>query len=221
MNYYDLKKLDYFKNIREEFINIIPSNPEQKILEVGAGGGDTLIAIKEMGNAIECVGVELFEIPNSNQKNKQIDKFIFANLETDELHLDEKYFDLVICGDVLEHLVDPWSVVENLTRFIKPGGLFILSIPNIREICTMYKIFFQKDFRYNIEGGILDKTHLRFFCKKNSLDLMTTNVLKPIAIFSNFEKKKKAKRKLLNLLTLGLFKDLLTPQYLIIAQKHK
>ena len=40
--------------------------------------------------------------------------------------------DLILCLDVLEHLVDPWSVVRRLSPLLAPGGRLIVSVPNIR-----------------------------------------------------------------------------------------
>lgn len=219
MSDYTSKNKDYFTNIREDIISLIPNNPSQRILEIGSGAGDTLVAIKDRKLANKCVGVELMQVENSNQKNPIIDEFMFANIETDELMFDKQSFDLIICADVLEHLVDPWAIVEKLTPFLKLNGFFIISVPNIREIATLRKIIFLKDFQYDEKGGILDKTHLRFFCKKNAIELMTTNQLKPIGYHPNYSRIPNHKRQLLNKLTLGLFSDLLTSQHLIVSQK--
>jgi 2-polyprenyl-3-methyl-5-hydroxy-6-metoxy-1,4-benzoquinol methylase len=105
-------------------------------------------------------------MPSSNQTNFAIDKFIVANLEMEDLNLPKEYFDVIIAGDVLEHLVDPWKFVENLTKFLKKDGIFIICVPNIREISTISKIFFGGSFKYDPERGIMDKTHLLFLCKK-------------------------------------------------------
>lgn len=219
MEIYSDKHTDYFLNARTDLISLLPANPANRILEIGAGGGNTLVMIKEKGLASEVVGVELFDIPNSNQRHPHIDRFIIGNLEHDPLHLSENYFDAIICGDVLEHLVDPWTVVKNMAALLKKGGLLITSTPNFREFKTLYKVVVKGDFGYEQEG-ILDKTHLRFFCKKNLYGLFNQEGLQITAIHSGFQvTETKNKRKWLNVLTLGLLKDFLTSQYLVVAQK--
>ena len=224
INHYTIKDAGYFANVRMDIISMIPQDPKQKILEIGAGTGNTLVYIKEKNIAAEVMGVELINIPDSNQQNPAIDRFQLANIEAENIKASENYFDTIICADVLEHLADPWTAVEKITRHLKPNGMLIVSMPNIREIKTISKIVFKADFKYEVEGGIMDKTHLRFFCKKNIRQLLTTTELTPVYSTPNFMLKVVAdgrKRRIINLLTLGLIKDLLTVQYIFIAKKKQ
>ena len=179
---YRNKGLSYYRNVREDIISLLPKNNSQKILEIGCGGGNTLVEIKERKLAQEVVGCDLFELENSFQKSPKIDRLIIANLESDNLFLEDNYFDVIIAGDVLEHLVDPWKVISDISKFLKNGGLFIVSLPNFREINTLSKIVLKGRFQYNPMGGIMDKTHLRFFCKKNIIELCDVREFKLINI---------------------------------------
>ena len=141
-NLYQDKDISYYSSVRSDLLRLIPQNPLQKILEVGAAKGDTLVAIKEKKIAKEVVGIDLFEMPGTNQGNPLIDKFLITDIENDNLNsLEPEYFDVIICGDVLEHLADPWSVVVKLGMLLKKDGIFVSSIPNIRHYSTLYKIF--------------------------------------------------------------------------------
>jgi 2-polyprenyl-3-methyl-5-hydroxy-6-metoxy-1,4-benzoquinol methylase len=221
-NHYAVKGENYFSNIRKDIISLIPKNPDQKILEIGAGAGNTLLYIKENQLAREVMGVELIEIANSNQKHPLIDIFQIANIEQENIQAKEEYFDIIICADVLEHLVDPWTMVEKLSKYLRKDGLLIVSIPNIREWKTLGKIIFKGDFCYESAGGIMDKTHLRFFCKKNAYQMLNTPILSTIYCKPNFMLKvvpEGEKRRILNLITFRLFEDFLAIQYLFIARK--
>jgi 2-polyprenyl-3-methyl-5-hydroxy-6-metoxy-1,4-benzoquinol methylase len=222
LKHYTVKELTYFSNIRMDIISLIPLNPAQKILEIGAGAGNTLLFIKESNLAEEVMGVELMEIANSNQTNPLIDKFQIANIEQENIQAPEEYFDIIICADVLEHLVDPWSIIDKVSRCLKKDGLLIVSIPNIREWKTLFKVIFRGDFSYQSSGGIMDKTHLRFFCKKNIYQMLNTPILSTIYSKPNFMLKvvpEGKKRRIFNLLTFRLFEDFLATQYLFIARK--
>ena len=221
-DFYSEKKRDYFEGVRMDIISLLPRDKNQKILEIGAGAGNTLLYIKEKQLAAEVMGVELMKLPNSNQQHPLIDRFQIANIEREKINAEQEYFDVIICADLLEHLADPWTVVGMISTFLKPGALLIVSVPNFREIKTLCKIFFRKDFQYDPLGGILDKTHLRFFCKNNIRRLVTTNLLFPVYYTPNFLLKvlpDGKKRRIINLLTLGLFQDLLTVQYIFIAKR--
>lgn len=221
MDYYQNKVGDYFSNVRIELVNLLPKRNINRVLEIGAGGCNTLFYIKENQLAEEVHGIDIFPMENSFQSHESIDKFYLKNIEDIGFDLAPEHYDCIICGDVLEHLVDPWAIVQKIQKWIIPGGTLIVSIPNFREIGTLKKILINKDFQYAQEG-VLDKTHLRFFCKKNIIDLLTTSDLKPVKCLEAFLHHPGFKtRKLINLLTLGLFKDLLTPQYYVVCEKRK
>jgi 2-polyprenyl-3-methyl-5-hydroxy-6-metoxy-1,4-benzoquinol methylase len=220
--YYTIKEKKYFSYVRLDVISLLPSQPGQKVLEIGAGGGNTLLYIKENKLAGEVMGVELMRIPDSNQQHTLIDKFQIADIEKENINAPEEYFDVIICADILEHLTDPWNCVDKISRHLKKGGRLIVSIPNIREWKTLFRIIFLGDFRYETKGGITDITHLRFFCKKNIRQLMSTGSLSLIYCKPNIllkEVPEGKKRRLINRITLGLFLDFLAIQYLCVAEK--
>jgi len=221
-DHYLTKERKYFSNIRMDVISLLPPEPGQKILEIGAGGGDTLLYIKENKLAGEVMGVDLLNLPDSNQQHPLIDRFQVADIEKECINAPGEHFDIIICADVLEHLADPWTAVNRIALHLKKGGRLIASIPNIREWKTLYRVIFWGDFRYDAKGGIMDKTHLRFFCKKNIKELISTDSLFPVCCTPNIllkEVPEGKKRRMINRLTFGLFLDFLAIQYLCIAEK--
>jgi len=197
----------YFNKIRSEIVSLIPSK-ENKILDIGCGIGGTLLELKKSNKASLLVGVDIHAFET------KLDNFIVGDIEQIDLPYEKGFFDVIICADVLEHLIDPWKTVKRLTEYLKPSGLFIASIPNVRELKTMIKIFLSGDFRYD-EAGILDKTHLRFFCKKNSVDLMRqADLMIGRVTFSLCRE-----RNIMNKMSLGLFEEFIVDQYLIVATK--
>jgi len=207
----------YYSYIRTELVNFIPENTE-KLLEIGAASGDTLIYILEKKLASEVVGVDLIEIPESNQQNKAISKFIIADLDKTKLEFPKKNFDVILAGDVFEHLKDPWKQLNELSVFLKDKGLIICSLPNFRNYKVLFNIVFRGDFKY-AEKGILDKTHLRFFCKKNMINFFKTCGFEILILRSNLNYGKFKFKNLFNYLTFGIFKDFLVYQYYIVARK--
>jgi 2-polyprenyl-3-methyl-5-hydroxy-6-metoxy-1,4-benzoquinol methylase len=216
---YENKMNGYFSHCRTDLIDAIPRGRRNKILEIGAGSGETLLKAKELGVAEEIVGVELVPLENSNQSHPDMDRFIIGDIETADLALPREYFDVILSGDVLEHLVDPWKTVKRLSFYLKPKGYFITSIPNFREIKTLANVVLLGNFKYT-NTGILDNTHLRFFCKKNMVDLFEQNGFTVIKILSNLDLLKKGRRAFLNKLTFRLFAEFLEGEYLLVARKQ-
>lgn len=216
---YKVKNVDYFNNVRTDIIRLIPVSEKNKILEIGAGGGFTLAKIKELNLASEVIGLDLLEIPGSFQNHPIIDRFIIANIENSDLDLPLEYFDIIIAADVLEHLYSPEQVVDKLLKFLNKDGILIVSVPNIREIRTLYKIVIKGDFRYE-DSGIMDRTHIKFFCKKNIVELLQQSSLNIKRISPSFKLLPGGKIiKFINFISLSLFEDFLAYQYLIIAKK--
>jgi len=216
---YDQKDKIYFSNIRYDLINLIPpGNKYYKVLEIGCGYGDTLIEIKKQGIADEVTGIDLISFKKSNQE--KLDHFIAGDIEKLELNFISEEFDLIILGDVLEHLVDPWSVLKKIKQYLKQDGYIIASLPNIRYYPALLSIVVHGDFRYE-DAGILDRTHLRFFCKKNIIELFNSSDFCIETIMSAFDKETKGKRYWFNKLTFGLFHDFFVFQYLIRAKNKR
>ena len=204
-------------------ISLLPkSNSPLRILEVGAGGGDTLVTIKQKNLAKEVVGVDIFKLDNSNQDNLLIDNFLICNIETQSIPYSEGYFDVILCGDVVEHLIDPWASIRKMTFYLKKEGCIIISTPNFRNLKNFKKIYLEGDFKYDPAGGLLDKTHLRFFCKKNIIDLVKSDDLsfKSINSINDFpEYKFRPIIRFLNQLTFRLFEEFLSNQYVVVGIK--
>jgi 2-polyprenyl-3-methyl-5-hydroxy-6-metoxy-1,4-benzoquinol methylase len=219
MNYYDNKENEYYNQVRKDILPYIPVIKTAKFLDIGCSGGNVLCYLKETKIIEEAVGVDLMKIPQSNQQNLLLDKFILADVQQQQLNLPEQYFDIMLCADVLEHLQDPWATLEYLKKFMKKDGLLIISIPNIREFRALRKIFLKGDFLY-APSGILDKTHLRFFCKKNIIELVSGAgflIEKTAPTFKTCPSQKR--RNLFSKITLGIFDQFLAQQYIVTARK--
>lgn len=138
------------------------------VLEVGCSSGHFGEAIKEKANA-EVWGIEPYERFGKLAVDK-LDKVFISSVEAAVDHLPDKYFDVIYFNDVLEHLLDPYSVLEKIKGKLKDNGKIISSIPNIRYFRTFFKLLLKGEWDYTDEG-ILDRTHVRFFTKKSILKM--------------------------------------------------
>jgi hypothetical protein len=74
--------------------------------------------------------------------------------------------DLIIAGDVLEHLVNPWGALDRLRPYLGTSGKVIASVPNARNLVLISELLAQGEWRYE-RMGLLDITHLRFFTARS------------------------------------------------------
>jgi len=209
-----MEKSEYYTAIRDDIIEMVPDGV-RRILEVGCGAGFTGRAIKENRKGpIEVTGIEI-EAKVAEKAKENIDRVMVGNVETMELPFEKGYFDCIIYGDVLEHLVDPWNILIRHCGFLKKNGYVVMSIPNIAHYRTI-KMLCRKEWNYE-DRGILDKNHLRFFALNNIKEMLRNADLGIVRIKHKLSGSKS--KKILNKMFCGALSDYLTEQYIILARK--
>lgn len=157
---------------------LVPKNTS--VLEVGAGAGSVSRALIDW-NGCEVTAVEIDDA--SLERLRQIcGRVVKADLNDaswpDEL--GSKQYDVVVFGDVLEHLYDPVSALRAASKLLQPGGCVVVSIPHVGHNGVVSSLLLS-DFDYR-ESGLLDKTHVRFFGVKNIQDLVENSGLKIVDV---------------------------------------
>lgn len=216
---YEEKSENYYSNIRHDLIEFFEKKTYSRILEIGAAYGETLFYIKENGLATETVGIELYQDEKNKENYKNIDRFIFGNINEIDLSEYKNYFNLILLPDVLEHIYDPKKTLSIVHQLLSDDGEIVVSMPNIRHYSAFVRIFLKGDFSYD-ENGIFDYTHVRFYCKKNIQQLLESSnfkILKVEGSIRNFKGKSFAK--IINMISFGLFEQFLSNQYFFKAKK--
>jgi 2-polyprenyl-3-methyl-5-hydroxy-6-metoxy-1,4-benzoquinol methylase len=203
----------YYEKARPELVVQVEMNARQ-VLEIGCGNGITSAAIKRDRNAIEVWGVEVVpEAAAKARENPSLGQVFTGDIADVLTELPDSGFSHIIAGDVLEHLVDPWSVLSDLRTRLEPGGKIISSIPNIRTLSFIFKMLFSGRFEYK-DSGVLDRTHLRFFARKD-IELMFEG-----AGFTDIEITALSTRKnVLKRIGRMIFGDLVLKRFLITARR--
>ena len=209
-----MKDPKYYASKRDDVIEIVPVGVK-KVLEVGCGMGFTGRAIKEReAPGVEVTGIEI--VPEVAEKAKEnLDRIIVGNVENIGLPFDKEYFDCIIYGDVLEHLIDPWKVLKRHCVFLKKGAYMVMSIPNIAHY-SIFKMLWRKEWNYE-DMGILDNTHMRFFALNNIKSMISGAGLEIIKLNRKIGASKS--KKFFNKIFCGALTEYMTKQYIILARK--
>lgn len=215
-NDYQSKATGYFSNTRTDIEPALPPF-SASVLEIGCGTGATLAWLKASGRCKSTTGIELVA-EQADSASNVVDRVIQGSIESVDLTSWVDRFDLILCLDVLEHLNDPWALIENLSELLKPGGRLVASIPNVRHIRVLVPLLFKGEWTYS-GSGILDKTHLRFFTKKSAINLVTGSGLVTVNV-KELGLQGKSISSMLNKLTLGIFREIFACQYLIAVEKR-
>ena len=132
-----------------------------RVLDVGAASGTLARLCAGRGYIIR--GIE----PNVNwlgdAVNNYEDMFEGTLEQTPSTYLAG--YEAVVCGDILEHLVNPEEQLHRLVSAQQEDCLFIISVPNVANVWIRLKLLLGH-FDYS-DRGILDRTHLHFFTLKD------------------------------------------------------
>lgn len=210
---YHSKGLGYFDNPRLDILALMPKGAK-KVLEIGCGTGVTLAHLKELGLAHEVHGMEWVKL---DEAHPHVDQWFWGDAVSTLEHLEDGAYDAILCLDFLEHLADPWSFLEALKSKLSSSGCVIASLPNLRRVKVLWNLAVRGRFDY-AEEGIMDRTHLRFFTRKSALELMNSGGFE-VEEWKHSPFDSWSKGQIVNGLTLGLFRDFFTIQYLIRSVK--
>jgi 2-polyprenyl-3-methyl-5-hydroxy-6-metoxy-1,4-benzoquinol methylase len=143
---------------------------ERSVLDIGCGTGAMGAYIKGIMPGCVVHGVDIS--PDACEiAARRLDGVWCVDLDREPLPVTEIRYELVILGDLLEHLKRPDHFLADLHTRLAPGGRVILSVPNIANYSIRLRLL-AGEFRYT-ETGIMDKTHLRFFTMKTITGLFS------------------------------------------------
>jgi 2-polyprenyl-3-methyl-5-hydroxy-6-metoxy-1,4-benzoquinol methylase len=200
---------EYYSFVRREIAPLLPPLRKGRVLDIGCGNGDTSAWLKKIGIAGSVLGVE--RVPEAAEKaRRRLDEVVEGDAEA--VGFGDRRFDLCLCLDILEHMVDPWAFMERIGKYLAPGGVVIASIPNLRNYRVMKELVLRGRFEYR-PAGILDRTHLRFFTRHSACRLMETGGLRLQAVHEKMMRKKTYRR--IDRLTFGIFRDFFVSQFLL------
>lgn len=213
INYYPNKNNDfsYYENIRKDILTHIPKDVKC-VLSVGCGSGVTEAELIKRN--IKVVGIEIN--PEAAEMARKQGLIV---LEGNALEVDLSQtgysFDCLVYADVLEHLPDPVAVLRRHVESLQTKGTVIVSVPNFRHYSIFWQLFIRGQIKY-VDGGILDRTHLRITTRKMVLHWFDQVGLKPVGIsYQMFLRR----RKIISACLFGLAKEFISPQIICVGRK--
>jgi len=156
-----------YENPRPELQAHVPREA-RRILDLGCASGALGAALKARQKC-HVLGVER-DAAYVARAQEQLDEVLIADVEA----LDFSSLapvDCLICGDVLEHLVDPWRVLADAAARLPAGGTLVVSLPNVRYWETFWQLGAKGTWPRRALG-IFDRTHLRWFTLRDAHALL-------------------------------------------------
>lgn len=153
-------------------INILEKFIGKEILEIGCGNGVFAKKILSRFHLGRIYGIDISsDAINSACNYGIIGKCV--NVDAQDLPFEDNYFNTVICGDLIEHLISPDHLLEEAYRILKAGGYILITTPNLASWYNRLLLLFgQQPYftdistRYPVNGpfiSILPGNHLRLY----------------------------------------------------------
>lgn len=204
----------YFSDTKPVLLELVdPAG--MRVLDAGCGGGGNGILMKRAG-AAEVIGIELHPAAAA-QARAVLDRVVEGDLADLDLEaLGPATFDLVLTIDVLEHLVAPQDVLSRLVGLLRPGGLLVASIPNVAHVWVFANLLTQRWPQK--DRGIFDRTHLRFFARRDMVALLQGAGVEVITVRPYFTRYRSLRAMAL-LASLYVFRDFWARQFLLVGRK--
>lgn len=161
------------KSSHQQISSYVRAAKKEPILDVGTAQGFLGQLLQQTGLTIDAIepNPEWAEVARPYYRNLQL-----STVENAELPDDT--YRVVVCADVLEHVVDPVGAIEVLKKATTDDATFLISLPNVAHVAVRLMLLF--GLFPHMERGILDRTHLHFYTLDTAKAMLESAGLKVV-----------------------------------------
>ena len=149
---------------------VLMIGPNKKVLEIGPATGYVTKALRELGCEITSIEID----PKAARVARRYsNRTIQGDIETLDLRktLNDEKYDVILFGDILEHLKEPSAVLRRVRPYLKQIGRVVATVPNIAH-GSVRLLMLDGNFEPKLTG-LLDSTHLHFYTRKTLVELFS------------------------------------------------
>lgn len=157
------------------------------ILDIGCNDGRADVPLIEKGNTV--YGVDMVEEAAEVARSRGV-KALRMDITKDPLPFQDNFFDVIIAGDIIEHIFDTDDFMRKISAKLKMNGTLILSTPNLASLGRRLLLLFGRNpfCEYSLEdeiGGARPVGHIRYFVKKDLVGFLEKHGFKVESIISD------------------------------------
>jgi 2-polyprenyl-6-hydroxyphenyl methylase/3-demethylubiquinone-9 3-methyltransferase len=139
-------RLAYFRHVLADRLNLDPAG--LRALDVGCGGGFLAEEFAHLGCQVVGVDPSVVSIDTARGHATDVGLDIDYRVGTGEqLPVSDGEFDLAFCCDVLEHVSDLDRVISEISRSLKPQGVFLFDTVNRTRTSKLLAIKVMQEWR--------------------------------------------------------------------------
>jgi methionine biosynthesis protein MetW len=170
-----------YESLRPEVAELVPRGA-RRVLDLGCASGALGAELRARQGA-EVVGVEV-DPAYAEAAAARLDRVVEGDVEelaaAGELESLGR-FDCLVAADVLEHLRDPWGALRAVVELLEPGGVAVVSLPNVRFWPVLWSLAARGRWDRRAQG-VCDRDHLRWFTLRDARELLADAGLEPTAV---------------------------------------
>jgi SAM-dependent methyltransferase len=154
----------------------------QRIVDVGCGDGSATHLVSSLDPRNTVIGVDWSATALAQARARGL-LVVQGGVDTSGLPLPDGCADVVIMSELIEHLVDTDTAVDEVRRVLRPGGVLLLSTPNLAAWFNrgLVGLGIQPVFSEVSLRGIYGRPgsqvvgHLRLFTRRALVELLRAN----------------------------------------------
>jgi glycosyltransferase involved in cell wall biosynthesis/SAM-dependent methyltransferase len=165
-------------------LSLVPEKSGERILELGANPYFTTTLLRKFRDAELClanffdgVGADGKQRVKIAETGEEVEyAYRQFNIEKDAFPYDSDFFDVVLCCEIIEHLLsDPVNALTEIKRILKPGGVLVLTTPNVARLDNVRKIVSGENLYDPYSGHGPYGRHNREYTPQNLFSLLSAN----------------------------------------------
>jgi methionine biosynthesis protein MetW len=167
-----------------------------RVLDIGCGNGSLLGIAEAKFREVHGCDIALTALQEARTRGMRT---ICVDLNTTvPLPYQNESFDAITCLEVLEHVLDPFHLLRDLYRVLRPKGQVVLTTPNIRYFRNLYKLTFRGKFPHTTtDSFVWGGGHLHYFTRKDLASLLQKAGFEKIEFHLNQEQFTRSWKRLL------------------------
>lgn len=171
-------RLDDLNNVHSFAVLAVP--PRSRVLDIGGADGSVARVLAARGARVTVVERDADALEALRAAGVEVVGGDVEHLADEALGVAA--FDVVLLLDVLEHLVHPAELLARVARWLVPGGLVMISVPNVAHGAVRVSLLQGRFPRPEV--GLLDRTHLHFFDRAQLDALLAGAALAPLDVLT-------------------------------------
>ena len=159
-----MSKSGYYTSVNPELLASIPLTAKS-VLEIGCGAGALGHVYKKSNPLATYVGVEYVK-QAADSASQVLNHVLCGDVEDADLIIpmvNNKPYDCIVYGDVLEHLKNPWDCLSRHLDLLSDHGVVVACIPNVQHWSVLAHLL--NGQWPTVDQGLFDRTHLRWFTR--------------------------------------------------------